>query len=67
MLDTQLDIETAQEPTIRERANEELKAQIMRNAELICKVLDDKEKQIKQYENQCRVLAEEVDRLTPVY
>jgi hypothetical protein len=38
----------------------------MRNAELICKVIDDKEALIKQYEKQCRVLAEEVDRLRPV-
>lgn len=52
--------------TPRERHNEELKHQIMVLAETLCKALDDSEAQVKRYENQCRVLAAEVDRLTPV-
>lgn len=64
MLDMLPEIATSQERSIRERVNAEMKEQIMRHAELICKALDDKEALIKRYEDQCRVLAAEVDRLT---
>lgn len=50
--------------TIRERINLELKEQIHTLAETLCKVVDDREALIQKYENQCRVLAEEVDRRT---
>lgn len=51
--------------TTRERINLELKQQIRSLAETVCKVIDDQEEIAKKYEAQCRVLAAEVDRLTP--
>lgn len=52
--------------TPRERINLELKAQIRTLADTLCKVIDDQESLIRKYENQSRVLAEEVDRSRPV-
>lgn len=51
--------------TTRERINLELKEQIRRQADTLCKLIDDQEGLVKKYENQCRVLAEELDRRTP--
>lgn len=51
--------------TARERINLELKDQIRRQAETLCRLIDDQEGMVKKYENQCRVLAEELDRRTP--
>jgi hypothetical protein len=48
----------------RERANAELKAQIRKQAETICTFIDNYEALAQKYEQQSRILAEEVDRRT---
>ena len=53
------------ELTIRERVNLEMKEQIRRQAESLCDLVDRYEARLKQQENQCRALAEELDRRTP--
>lgn len=53
------------ELTPRERINLEIKAQIRQQAETLCKLIDDQEGLVKKYENQCRILADELDRRTP--
>lgn len=51
--------------TLRERSLLDLKAQLRAHTETVCKLIDDQEEMAKRYENQCRVLAEELDRRTP--
>lgn len=51
--------------TERERLNFEMKQQLRAHTENLCQMIDDREELIKRYENQCRILAEEVDRLRP--
>jgi hypothetical protein len=59
------EIRTDHQLTLRERHTEELKQQLRAHTETLCKLIDDQEEQIKRYERQCRVLAEELDRRTP--
>lgn len=37
----------------------------LKQSEILCQLIDDQEWLVKRYENQCRVLAEELDRNRP--
>lgn len=53
--------------TEREKKNEEMKAQIRREAEVVCEYIDAMESQLKAQERMAQTLSEELDRqLQPV-
>lgn len=59
--------EMLEEPplTPREKLNLDLKNTVRKQADILCRLIDDQEWLVKRYENQCRVLAEELDRQRP--